>query len=41
MDSGFVVHTGEIGAGNITKLANQIFVALNIATMSEVLVILQ
>lgn len=30
-----VVHTGSIGAGNITKLANQIIVALNIAAMSE------
>lgn len=34
-----VVHTGEIGAGNITKLANQIIVALNIAAMSEALVL--
>lgn len=30
---------GEIGAGNITKLANQIIVALNIAAMSEALVL--
>ena len=30
-----VVHIGEIGSGNITKLANQIIVALNIAAMSE------
>lgn len=34
-----VVHTGESGAGNITKLANQIIVALNIAAMSEALVL--
>jgi 2-hydroxy-3-oxopropionate reductase len=34
-----VVHTGDIGAGNITKLANQIIVALNIAAMSEALVL--
>jgi 2-hydroxy-3-oxopropionate reductase len=34
-----VVHTGEIGAGNITKLANQVIVALNIAAMSEALVL--
>jgi len=34
-----VVRTGEIGAGNITKLANQIIVALNIAAMSEALVL--
>ena len=32
-----VVHTGEIGAGNVTKLANQVIVALNIAAMSEAL----
>ena len=30
---------GSIGAGNITKLANQIIVALNIAAMSEALVL--
>ncbi|MEO6036347.1 MAG: 2-hydroxy-3-oxopropionate reductase [Verrucomicrobiota bacterium] len=34
-----VVLTGEIGAGNITKLANQVIVALNIAAMSEALVL--
>jgi 2-hydroxy-3-oxopropionate reductase len=33
--AGSVVYVGEIGAGNITKLANQIIVALNIAAMSE------
>lgn len=32
-----VVHTGDIGAGNVTKLANQVIVALNIAAMSEAL----
>lgn len=35
--AGSVVHTGEIGAGNVTKLANQVIVALNIAAMSEAL----
>ena len=34
-----VVLCGEIGAGNTTKLANQIIVALNIAAMSEALVL--
>ena len=34
-----VVLCGEIGAGNVTKLANQIIVALNIAGMSEALVL--
>jgi 2-hydroxy-3-oxopropionate reductase len=34
-----VVRVGEIGAGNVTKLANQIIVALNIAAMSEALVL--
>lgn len=33
--AGSVVYVGEVGAGNITKLANQIIVALNIAAMSE------
>jgi 2-hydroxy-3-oxopropionate reductase len=33
--AGSVVLTGDVGAGNITKLANQIIVALNIAAMSE------
>lgn len=37
--AGSVVYTGDIGAGNITKLANQIIVALNIAAMSEALVL--
>ena len=31
------VHVGEIGAGNITKLANQVIVGVNIAAMSEAL----
>ena len=31
--------TGDIGAGNVTKLANQMIVALNIAAMSEALVL--
>ena len=39
--AGSVVLTGDIGAGNITKLANQIIVALNIAAMSEALVLAQ
>ena len=30
-----VVHVGDVGAGNVTKLANQIVVALNIAAVSE------
>ncbi len=33
------VHCGDIGAGNVTKLANQIIVALNIAAMSEAYVL--
>ena len=37
--AGSVVLTGSIGAGNVTKLANQIIVALNIAAMSEALVL--
>lgn len=37
--AGSVVLTGEIGAGNVTKLANQVVVALNIAAMSEALVL--
>lgn len=35
--AGSVVHTGDIGAGNVTKLANQVIVALNIAAMAEAL----
>ena len=34
-----VVYTGTIGAGNTAKLANQVIVALNIAAMSEALVL--
>lgn len=34
-----VVRVGGVGSGNITKLANQIIVALNIAAMSEALVL--
>ena len=37
--AGSVVYTGKIGAGNTTKLANQIIVALNIAAMCEALVL--
>lgn len=33
--AGSVVRVGEVGAGNTTKLANQIVVALNIAAVSE------
>lgn len=33
------VYVGEIGSGNVTKLANQIIVALNIAAMSEAMVL--
>jgi 2-hydroxy-3-oxopropionate reductase len=34
-----VTLVGEIGSGNVTKLANQIIVALNIAAVSEALVL--
>ncbi len=34
-----VTLTGKVGAGNVTKLANQIIVACNIAAMSEALVL--
>jgi 2-hydroxy-3-oxopropionate reductase len=34
-----VVYCGEIGSGNITKLSNQIIVALNIAAVSEALML--
>ncbi len=34
-----VVHVGPVGAGNTTKLANQIVVGLNIIAMSEALVL--
>ena len=36
-----VVRVGESGSGNTTKLANQIIVALNIAAMSEAMVLAQ
>ena len=38
---GSVVYVGEIGAGNIAKLANQVVVAVNIAAVSEALVLAQ
>lgn len=38
---GSVVHVGDIGAGNIAKLANQVVVALNIAAVSEAFVLSQ
>ena len=38
---GNVVLTGAVGAGNITKLANQIIVAANIEALSEALVLAQ
>lgn len=34
-----VTRVGEIGSGNVTKLANQMIVALNIAAMSEAMVL--
>lgn len=34
-----VVRVGDIGAGNVTKLANQVVVALNIAAVSEAMVL--
>lgn len=37
--AGSVVRVGDAGAGNVAKLANQIVVALNIAAMSEALVL--
>jgi 2-hydroxy-3-oxopropionate reductase len=38
---GNVVLTGDVGAGNITKLANQIIVAANIEALSEAMVLSQ
>ena len=38
---GNVVLTGDVGAGNITKLANQIIVAANIEALSEALTLSQ
>lgn len=37
--AGSVVRTGDVGAGNATKLANQIIVAINIAAVSEALIL--
>src|SRR5205823_3506269 len=34
-----VTHVGEVGAGNIAKLANQVVVALNIAAVAEAFVL--
>ena len=31
----FATYVGEVGAGNVTKLANQMIVAINIAAVSE------
>ncbi|OOM80849.1 2-hydroxy-3-oxopropionate reductase [Clostridium sp. BL-8] len=39
--AGSVVRVGEIGAGNIAKLCNQTIVAINIAAVSEALVLAQ
>ncbi len=39
--AGSVVYVGDLGAGNVTKLANQIIVALNIAAMSEAFALAQ
>lgn len=36
-----VTHVGDIGAGNIAKLANQVVVAVNIAAVAEALVLSQ
>ena len=36
---GSAVLVGKVGSGNVTKLANQIIVALNIAAMSEAMVL--
>ena len=37
--AGSVVHVGKIGAGNTTKLCNQVVVALNIAAVSEAMIL--
>ncbi len=39
--AGSVVYVGELGAGNIAKLANQIVVALNISAVAEALTFAQ
>ena len=36
---GCALVTGEIGSGNVTKLVNQVIVALNIAALSEAMVL--
>ena len=35
--AGSVVYVGELGSGNVAKLANQVIVAINIAAVSEAL----
>ena len=35
------MHVGDIGAGNITKLCNQIIVAINISAVGEALLLAQ
>lgn len=37
--AGSIVYVGEIGAGNIAKLCNQVVVAINIAAVSEALIL--
>jgi 2-hydroxy-3-oxopropionate reductase len=37
--AGSVVYVGEVGAGNIAKLCNQVVVALNISAVSEALIL--
>lgn len=37
--AGSVVRVGDVGAGNVTKLSNQIIVAVNIAAVSEAFVL--
>lgn len=39
--AGSVVRVGEIGAGNVAKLCNQIIVALNISAVAEALILAQ
>ncbi len=39
--AGSVVYVGELGSGNVAKLANQMIVALNIAAVSEALTMAQ
>lgn len=35
--AGSVVYVGDLGSGNVAKLANQVIVAINIAAVSEAL----